>query len=268
MPEPCRPPRRMVWWRCTPAQISLYTGAIRPPHYAPPVMGEDLMQTATHPRPVRVIVEIDPSQLPSLLAQLVDRFTTHPPVVPGSSSLVPGSRPATRDHRPATSGPPPDPDDEDADAPVPARRGPLPPRSVAHSPPMPVLPPHGGRTRYLGKPCVHGHSYAGSPYGLRKKSNGGCVVCSQIRERARKQEQARRGHVPAPPSPGTGQAARPTQGARRPELPPHLAGSCFLSPILCREGAHRYLSQAYTLRFIDSEQCCMCVAQTRPMAGD
>jgi hypothetical protein len=51
-------------------------------------------------------------------------------------------------------------------------------------------------------------------------------------------------------------------------LPPHLAQSAFLSPIVCEIATHRYRDHPqYTLRFLDSEQCCQCVAQTAPSLG-
>jgi hypothetical protein len=207
------------------------------------------MQTAPHPRPVRVIVEIDPGQVSSLLAQLVHQFTAHLPAgaLPGRSQGQPPR-------------PEPDPDDDD-DEPAPAQHLPPP---VAHAPPMPRLPAHVGRTRMLGKPCAQGHTYQGSAFCLRKRSNHGCVECEKAKDLARRQGKAR----PHPQLRVTAPTLVPTSTPQRPELPPHLALTAFLSPILCANPVHRFRDTAYTLRFLDTEGCCQCVAQSSALAGD
>jgi hypothetical protein len=69
----------------------------------------------------------------------------------------------------------------------------------------------------------------------------------------------------SPPDPGGGHA----EEQERPELPGHLAESCFLSPIVCEVQTHRYRGSAFTLRFLDDEDCCQCVVHTRTLnAGD
>lgn len=214
------------------------------------------MQPAVHPKPIRLILEVQASELQGLVLQILERFTPRASVAPPR--------------------PEPDPDDDEDDEPAPLDLRPelapgltrgqaarnLPP-PVAHSPPMPLLPPHVAKTRYLGKPCMQGHRYHDSSYNLRKKSNNGCVQCARARDLARKQarQQARRAVVTAlPPPTGT-----------RPELPPHLALTTFLSPITCTEVTHRWRGLAsWTLRYLVDEACVMCVTQqsAKALAGD
>ena len=200
------------------------------------------MQPAVHQKPIRLILEVQASDLQGLVLQILERFTTPSPVAPPR--------------------PTPDPDDADADEPEertadpPAGNSPL---QVADIPPMPVLPPHVAKTRVLGKPCAQGHSYEGSAYCLRKRSNRGCVQCERDRDLAHKQvrQTQRRAVVTALP---------PTTGAR-PELPPHLALTAFLSPITCTDPTHRYRGRPeWTLRFLDTEDCAMCVTQQSQLA--
>jgi hypothetical protein len=201
-------------------------------------MGDDPMQTAPHPRPLRVIVEIDPGQVVRLLAQLVDRFTPRVPSAP----------------------PPPDPDDEDDDEPAPAHNLPPP---VAHAPPRPALPAHVAKTRLLGKPCGRNDTYKDSAYCLRKRSNNGCVACERERDLARKQAKA------APPVRPPLVAVASAVG-ERPALPPHLALTCFVSPIPCQDPTHRYRDTDFTLRDVRDERCTQCVMQAsqQALAGD
>ena len=193
------------------------------------------MQPAVHPKPIRLILEVQASELQGLVLQILDRFTVRPTVVPPR--------------------PEPDPDDDqDDDEPAPARNLPPP---VAHSPPMPTLPAHVSQTRVLGKPCHKNHRYQNSAYCLRKRSNNGCVECERERDLARKQarQQHRLTVVPALPTPST-----------RPELPPHLALNAFLSPIVCEIEAHRYRGMPWTLRYRADETCVMCTTQQSQLA--
>jgi hypothetical protein len=142
--------------------------------------------------------------------------------------------------------------------------------------PRPELPRAIARSLYLGPPCHKGHTYNGTTYGLRKKSNRGCVQCEQERQR-RATAQARRAHKAhrtrarrldarqarqhqraAITATLTTPDAAATNG-HRPELPASLAQSCFLSPIGCDNPRHRYRDTAYTLRYLETEMCVQCV---------
>jgi hypothetical protein len=209
------------------------------------------MQAAPHPRPVRVIVEIDPGQVSSLLAQLVHQFTAPT----DSAGALPGR---SQGQAPR---PPPDPDDEDDDEPAPAQH-PVSGTGQALSPPVargqpapdPVALPPG---TMLGELCRRKHRYEGRRKSLRRQSNGKCLMCLQQHERARKPAR------PVPPTP----VLRETQGPKRPELPPHLAMNAFLSPIVCGQPHHRYRGlEAWTLRYLDSEDCVMCTTTQSQLA--
>jgi hypothetical protein len=112
----------------------------------------------------------------------------------------------------------------------------------------------------LGSLCSHGHRYEGSPYSLRRRSNRGCAQCFKEQALARPDRRLRKRRK------GQRQAATPPspvgpQPQERPRLPTHLAGACFLSPITCLDAFHRYRETRYTLRFLDTELCTMCVGQ-------
>lgn len=115
----------------------------------------------------------------------------------------------------------------------------------------PLLPAHLAQHYYLSKTlCRNMHHYLGLQYCLRKKTNRHCATYQ--------------GHQP---SATNGRTAIPQQ--ERPTLPKHLRETTFLSPITCAEPSHRYRETAYTLRFLDSELCCMCIAQRQPhLVGD
>jgi hypothetical protein len=196
------------------------------------------MQAAVHPKPIRLILEVQASELQGLVGQLLDRLMAHPTVAPPR--------------------PPPDPDDEeDDDEPAPAYNLPPP---VAHSPPLPVLPAHVAATRVLGKPCAHGHTYEDTGLCLRKRSNRGCVACERQRDLAAKQAKA----APPPARPTLVTAASAVR--ERPELPSHWEGRAFLSPIVCTvDPTHRYRGlEQWTLRYTDSELCVPCCTEANP----
>jgi len=193
------------------------------------------MQPAVHPKPIRLILEVQASELQGLVLQILERFTARAPVAPPR--------------------PEPDPDDEDDADPAPARSLP---------PPAPHVPPAGAAIPagyQLGALCHRSHRWQGQRKSLRRLSNNKCREClrtSDSRRKAARPVQA--------PRPVLVEASTP-----RPALPPHLAMNAFLSPITCAETSHRYRDMPqWTLRYRADESCVMCVTQQsqRALAGD
>jgi hypothetical protein len=158
------------------------------------------------PRPVRVIIEIDPGQAAALVTQLLDRVLARVPPAPGPTPTEPV--PPAQDDVPAqplerTTGPPLD--HGPALAPG-STRGqvrtpttPLVPRAQWAVPrvdtrqaPRPVLPPSLTRVFTLAAPCSRGHTYLDTPYGLRRRSNRSCVQCERERKRTTRKTTRRR----------------------------------------------------------------------------
>jgi hypothetical protein len=197
---------------------------------------------ATAPRPIRFIVEATTSQIQELVAPLLNWLTP-------------------REHPHPESPPAPDDEEQDTDPPVertsdpplkvpPVARASEPTASSPAPPVVPELPAHLEPRYYLGGVCKRGHRFEGSDYSVRKRSNHGCAICNEQYT------------LKSRPS---GQAPIPVL---RPELPKHLGETCFLSPITCSNPNHRYRESAFTLRFLDTEDCVQCTTTTHQLAGD
>lgn len=232
------------------------------------------------PRPVRVIVEIDPGQVSSLVTQLLDRLCARAPQpTPEGDGDTDDAHADDGTAIESTADPPatPLPTGETVhhETPVPYQQPATPPASPEAETSRPVLPQALARSLYLGPPCHKGHTYEGSAYSLRKKSNRGCVQCDQERQhratasarqarkaqatrtrrrQARQTRQHRRVAIAATLLPEGAVAAN----GHRPELPTHLEERCFLSPVTCVNAQHRYRGTGYTLRYLDSETCVQC----------
>jgi hypothetical protein len=218
------------------------------------------MQPTVHPRPVRVIVEIDPGQVSQLVTTVLHQLTTPP-----RASQAEASQPAVADP-PEEEGPS---IDRTSDPPPPCVQVPV--ASNGHKPPLPRK--FSAKTFYVGKLCDQGHSEAGAPFSVRYKSSHSCVTCEHERAATRR-GQRNPSQRPPPQVTATTGSSLPDPAGReeeqeRPALPAHLAETCFLSPIVCEVQTHRYRNTAYTLRFLDDEDCCQCVVHTRTLkAGD
>ena len=196
------------------------------------------MQPPAHQRPMRLIWEFDHDQVAQLVTKVFHALTPR-------VSQPPASRPR------ATEQAEEQPEEE--------------PQSPSGSDPPP-LPQTMRRKYYLGSVCLRGHTYEDLPFTLRLKSTRTCCRCAALK----KQAALTNSHKPPGPLPAAGRptASEPTHGTR-PELPPHLAETCFLSPLLCEISSHRYRNSAFTLRFLDDEDCTQCVTQMRNLkAGD
>ena len=237
--------------------------------------------------PVKLTMEIEASYLGQLVSQVVKQLVTPPEA---KLNIVVDS---------TTNAPAPASEDADEDIPAPAISSTAdPPRTLQTGPVSPVLPPDMATKYGLGTLCKHHHDYQGTGFSLRYLSwHRNCVECSKLREatRPRRVHGRRKGQrrhekalahalpvttngqhpkpvtapptVPPPPMP----VVVPTiaSNGTRPELPPHLQETCFLSPITCEVATHRYRGSHYTLRWLDDEDCCMCTVQTRTLkAGD
>lgn len=199
-----------------------------------------MQAAAVHPRPVRVIVELDPGMLTPLLQTLVQAVTT---------SLTP------RPH-PTTPAPTEDPDD------------PAPRRVPEHDPPVVVATRHQSMTNaptlphgtILGELCRRGHRYAGHRKSLRRRSNGKCIACVTRQDRHRK---------PARPPASPPRPVLVPSAEGRPDLPSHWDGRGFLSAIVCANPDHRFRGSPWTLRYTHNELCVQCCTTEPPaMVGD
>jgi hypothetical protein len=219
------------------------------------------------PQPIKLTAEIPGPQLAALVSHILRALTT-----PQEGTLSPGG-----DHKPATASNAEEEEKEDA---VPA--------SDRTADPPGALPAH----LYVGRLCPRHHRHEGTDGSLRAKRNNGCLACEKEykcgtavprhpvartpRRRGQRQHAKahalplqRNSHMPIVQSaPPLLASVLPASNGNRPALLAHLEETCFLSPILCNDPRHRYRNSAYTLRFKDSEDCCQCVAQQRPLAGD
>jgi hypothetical protein len=220
------------------------------------------------PQPMEITVRIHPPPLVQLVSHVLKALAT-----PQEGQPNPGG-----DHSPALVHNGEEEDEEEEAESVPA--------SDHTADPPEALPPH----LYVGRLCPREHRHEGMDGSLRAKRNNGCLACEKEykygtaaprqpkprtprrrgqRQHAKAQAQAlpvrSNGHGPVvqsilpPPAPVVA-----LSNGHRPPLPAHLEETCFLSPITCNDVRHRYRDSAYTLRFKDSEDCCMCVAQFRP----
>jgi hypothetical protein len=228
-------------------QAIMASHTIAPPYGdTVPLAQERIMSLSTRPNEIVLTVRITPATLADTLRLL-------------ATTLTPRGHP---------TAPEPDAGDaeEDDPAPVPVPEPNPPPVATRQQPPVPAVQGAASRAglppgTMLGELCRRKHRYEGRRKSLRRQSNGKCLMCLQQHERARK---------PARPVPHT-PVLRETQGPKRPELPPHLALTTFLSPIVCAEPSHRYRGlEAWTLRYSADETCVQCVTQQSALqlAGD
>lgn len=112
--------------------------------------------------------------------------------------------------------------------------------------------------------CPHGHHEPDSDLVLRYRGSNSCVHCSMQDPFKRRQ------HSSKGPVSTNGQTPAPTTSTEesRPALPPHLAATCFLSPIVCSPAAHRYRETPYSLRYLADETCVQCTTSSVALAGD
>jgi hypothetical protein len=104
-----------------------------------------------------------------------------------------------------------------------------------------------GRYYLSATVCPQGHTYQGTGWCLRRKSNRGCVVCNQLWHAARRGATKANGHAPAPGVP---------------PLPAYVAATAYLSRDLCEAWPpHRYRQSAFTLRYRGSDACVQCTTQ-------
>ena len=109
-----------------------------------------------HDGPIRVIVEIPPTQLTALVSQVFQHLTTPQPA---TLHVVMDKAP----NAPASAS-----EDADEDIPAPAMsRTADPPRPAQTSPVPPVLPPEMAAKYGLGTLCKHRHDYQGTGFSLR-----------------------------------------------------------------------------------------------------
>ena len=157
-----------------------------------------------HPRPIRVIVEIDPGQVTRLVTTILDRLCVRAPATAGqaaSPASAPADADADDDHDAPAVESTADPPEAQREAPgTPAQPvqlvttgealhredAPL-PLTPSHRPeqataPRPLLPLALARMCYLGEPCPQGHTYQDTPWCLRRNrawpwspSSGGSV---------------------------------------------------------------------------------------------
>jgi hypothetical protein len=103
-----------------------------------------------------------------------------------------------------------------------------------------------GRYYLSATVCSQGHTYQGTSWCLRRKSNRGCVVCNQLWHAARRGATKANGH----PEPAV------------PPLPAYLAATAYVSRERCDAWPpHRYRQSAFTLRYRDGDACVQCVTQ-------
>jgi hypothetical protein len=212
-----------------------------------------------------VIVEIDPGQVSQLVTKALQALTTTP-----RASQQPAPRPeAEAAEQPEEEEPS---IDRVSDPPPVLALDPAPIHTNGHKPRLPAR--FSPKTFYVGRLCDQGHTEAGAPFSVRYKSSHSCVSCEHERAATRR-HQRRTPLKPAPQVVATygssppHHAGGPEEEQERPELPAHLAESCFLSPVVCEIPTHRYRDSRYTLRFLDDEDCTQCVTQMRNLkAGD